>query len=80
METVNMHEAKTHFSKLIAQVEEGGTVVIAKAGKPVARIVPIAEPSKAALPELGFLKGQFKAPPDIKKAFEDEINEMFYGK
>ena len=47
--TVNVHEAKTHLSKLLEQVEAGGEVVIARAGKPVARLVPVARPGKRIL-------------------------------
>ena len=47
--TVNVHEAKTHLSKLLEQVEAGGEVVIARAGKPVARLVPVARAGKRIL-------------------------------
>ncbi len=48
--TLNIHEAKTHFSKIIARVQRGEDVVIAKAGKPVARVVPISSPKKPRRP------------------------------
>ena len=56
MKTVNIHEAKTHLSKLVAAVEAGGEVVLARAGKPVARLVPYTEP----LPQrrFGSMKGR----------------------
>jgi prevent-host-death family protein len=60
---VNIHEAKTHFSKLIEEVERGEEIVIARAGKPVAKLVPIeAEPPPR---KLGFLKGQIWMSDDF---------------
>lgn len=58
MRQVNVHAAKTHLSRLIEEVEAGETVILARAGKPVARIVPIeVEPSSG---RIGFLKGHVK--------------------
>jgi prevent-host-death family protein len=58
MRQVNVHAAKTHLSRLIEEVERGETVILARAGKPVAKIVPIAvEPSSG---RIGFLKGHVK--------------------
>lgn len=56
MTTVNIHEAKTHLSRLLERVASGEEIVIAKAGKPVARLVPIAD--KAGPRPLGFVKGR----------------------
>lgn len=80
MQTVNIHEAKTHLSKLIAKAVEGESFIIAKAGKPMVRVTAIEEPPPPQVSRLGFLKGQFKVPDDIKTMFKDEIEEMFYGK
>jgi prevent-host-death family protein len=76
MKTVNVHEAKTHLSRLLEGVANGESFVIAKSGKPVARVVPILE--KPAQ-RIGFLKGMFEVPDDIDTPFEKEIEEMFYG-
>ena len=73
---VNIHEAKTNLSRLLDRVAEGGEVVIAKAGKPVAKLVPIAPAKRVRKP--GFLKGKIKIaadfdaplPPDLLDAFE----------
>ena len=66
--TVNVHEAKTHLSKLLERVEAGDEVIIAKAGRPVARLMPFARPGKRALgldAGLGFISADFDAPlPD----------------
>lgn len=80
METVNIHDAKTHFSKLIARAQKGESVMIAKAGRPVARIVPVEpEQAKPRHPRIGFLKGLGSVPRDIKTPYAKEIEEMFYG-
>lgn len=46
MQTVNIHEAKTHLSRLLNQVHAGAEIVIAKAGRPLAKLVPIEKPTK----------------------------------
>ena len=46
MQTINIHEAKTHLSRLLEQVAGGEEIVIAKAGKPIARLVPLEAPPK----------------------------------
>lgn len=74
---VNMHQAKTRLSKLVKQAEQGEDVLLARAGKPVARIVPIAPEKPTG--RIGFLEGQFNVPDDIKTPFAEEIEEMFYG-
>ncbi len=76
MQTVNIHEAKTHFSKLVDAASKGEVIIIAKAGKPTARLVPIEEPAKPAR-RFGALAGQFTMPEDFDRFAEDEIAEMF---
>lgn len=79
MTTVNMHDAKTHFSRLINRVESGEEIIIAKAGKPVARIVPLAGESKKRRPgsakgRIVIDKGFFEPlPDDVLKAFENSM-------
>lgn len=80
MATVNIHEAKTHLSRLLERVAKGETIVIAKAGKPMARLTPLASREETAKRRIGFLDGQFKVPDDFDTMFADEIEEMFYGK
>ena len=77
MSTVNIHEAKTHLSRLLEQVAKGETVIIAKAGKPVARLVPLEAPSGAA--RLGFMAGQISVPDDFDEMGREEIEKMFNG-
>lgn len=74
-ETVNLHEAKTHLSRLVEQAAQGREFVIAKAGKPMVRVVAITPPS--ARRKLGFMAGQGVATADIKEAFAAEVTAMF---
>ena len=78
--TINIHEAKTHFSRLIERAENGETLIIARAGKPVARIVPLEKPVVDTSRRIGFMEGEFKVPDDFDTMMQDEIEEMFYGK
>ena len=79
MLTVNIHEAKTHMSRLIAEVEAGGEVVFARAGKPVVKLVRVDSVIAPRKPRLGMLEGQMIVPDDIKTMFKDDIEAMFYG-
>lgn len=72
---VNVHEAKTHFSKLLERVAKGEEIVIAKAGKPVARLVPINQPPPR---KFGTLRGMVTIPEDFD-APDPEIEAMFEG-
>ncbi len=75
MYTVNVHEAKTNLSKLLALVLEGKEVVIAKAGKPVAKIVHYEE--KLEPRKMGLLKGKIWISDDFDDE-DEEINKLFY--
>ncbi len=77
MKSVNVHEAKTHFSRLLAKVERGGEVVIARAGKPVARLVAIELP--ATLPTLGADVGAFVVPADFDAPLPADLLDAFEG-
>ena len=74
-DTVNIHEAKTHLSRLVEQAAKGREFVIAKAGKPMVRVVPIEAPP--VLRALGFLAGQGNIEADVKAAFAEDIDAMF---
>jgi prevent-host-death family protein len=75
MRTVNIHEAKTNLSRLVDAAAKGESFIIAKAGKPLVKVVPIDAPT--AKKRLGFLEGQFTVPDDFDTMFQDEIEEMF---
>lgn len=76
MQTVNIHEAKTHLSRLVDQAANGEEIIIARAGKPVARLVPLA-PVEAQPRTLGLGKGQFSLPREFDTLSADEIVRMF---
>lgn len=65
MKTVNIHEAKTHLSRLLDAVADGETFVIAKAGRPLAKVVPLGASDKNAPQRLGFFTGQVIVPADF---------------
>lgn len=75
--TVNIHEAKTQLSKLIARATNGEEIVIAKAGKPLVRLTQVDAESQKR--KLGILDGLYDVPEDIDTPFEAEISKMFYG-
>ncbi len=77
--TVNIHEAKTHLSRLIAEAIKGEPFIIAKAGKPVVKVTAIDAPEPAAKRRLGFLAGQFSVPEDFDQMGADEIVAAFEG-
>lgn len=77
MPTVNIHEAKTHLSRLVERAVAGEPVVIAKAGKPLAKVVPLDAPAGGAVRRLGFLRGEFVVPEDFDRMAGDEITRQF---
>ncbi|MDH3728631.1 MAG: type II toxin-antitoxin system Phd/YefM family antitoxin [Myxococcales bacterium] len=72
---VNVHEAKTHFSKLLRLVQSGQAIIIAKASKPIARIVPLSEAAPSGRP-FGAYKGWIECAPDAFDA-SDEVADLF---
>lgn len=79
MQTVNIHEAKTHLSRLIDQAVKGESFIIAKAGKPMVRVVAIEEVPEHKPQRLGFMRGKGKIPDDFDTMFAKEIEDMFYN-
>ena len=75
MLTVNIHEAKTQLSKLVDRAAKGEPFVIAKAGKPLVKVVALDAPKTPR--RLGFLKGQFKVPEDFNTMGQTEIAKLF---
>ena len=78
MRTVNMHQAKTHLSRLVREAVDGQPFVIARAGKPLVRVTAVEEAPRKRL--IGCLDGQFSVPDDFDTMFADEIQAMFEGK
>ena len=77
MDTVNIHEAKTHLSRLIEEVAAGGEVVIAKNGVPRARLVPLERGRKV---RFGVLKGKIRYPDDVDKPLPARVLALFEGR
>ena len=75
MKSVNIHEAKTHLSRLVERVEAGEEFIIAKAGRPAARLVPIATARKPI--RIGGLKSVLRVPDDFDTMLEGEIASLF---
>jgi len=73
---VNIHEAKTQLSMLIEKVAGGESFIIAKAGKPMARVIPFAQTQKQTK-RVGFLAGQIEIPDDFDQIGQSEIEEIF---
>jgi prevent-host-death family protein len=80
MRTINIHQAKTHLSRLVEEAAQGESFVIAKAGKPMVLVTQLNAPEAKPKRRLGMLEGQMTVPDDIKTMFREEIEEMFYGK
>lgn len=80
MTTVNIYEAKTNLSKLLEKVQNGETVVIAKAGKPIADLKPYEAPKNQV--KFGTAKGrkEMDIPDDVFDGIDSEIMEIFFGK
>ncbi len=78
MQTVNLFHAKTHLSKLIEQIVSGeeNEIIIARNGKPVARVLPITQPDTSR--RIGIAKDEFVVPDDIDQS-NDDIARLFTG-
>lgn len=74
----NIHEAKTNLSRIVDEVAAGAEVIIAKAGKPMARLSPIEAPIKTK--KLGRLKGRIKVPADFNAPLDEETLRQFEGR
>ncbi len=79
MRTVNVHEAKTHLSRLIQTAAEGEPFIIARAGKPVVKVTAVEAPDSAAGRRIGFLAGQISVPDDFNRMCEVDIQAIFTG-
>jgi prevent-host-death family protein len=77
MQTVNIHEAKTHLSRLIDQAAKGEPFVIAKAGKPLVKVTALDTPATGLTRRLGFMAGQITVPDDFDRMGSAEIEQLF---
>jgi prevent-host-death family protein len=79
MTTVNIHEAKTHLSRLVDKAARGESFIIAKAGKPLVKVVPLDSPTGGRKRRIGFMKGRIKVPRDFDRMGSAEIERLFGG-
>ena len=80
MPTINIHAAKTHFSRLVDEAAAGAEIVIAKAGKPVARLVSLTPVEERPKRRLGALAGLASVPPDFDAPLPDAVLDAFEGR
>lgn len=79
MLTVNIHDAKTQLSKLVAQAAKGESFIIAKAGKPMVKVVALGKAELGTRSRLGFMTGDFSVPDDFDRMGSGEIEQLFAG-
>ena len=80
MSIVNIHEAKTHLSRLIERALAGEPQVIGKAGKPLVKLVRLEAPDASRMRRLGFLRGELRVPDDFDRMHAEEIQAIFGGR
>ncbi len=77
MQTFNIHEAKTHLSRLVDQAAKGEPFVIAKAGTPLVKVVALTAPESSQMKRRGFMEGQISVPDDFDVMGRTEIEQLF---
>ena len=80
MKQVNIHEAKTNLSRLVDEASKGEPFVIAKAGKPLVKVMALDAPAPGKARRLGFLSGDVLVPDDFDRMGEAEIARLFGGR
>ncbi|MGB9415847.1 MAG: type II toxin-antitoxin system prevent-host-death family antitoxin [Acidobacteriaceae bacterium] len=79
MQSYNIHEAKTQLSRLVEQAAKGESFVIAKAGKPMVKVIALDAPEPSQMKRFGFMAGQIKVPADFNVLGAEEIQKLFEG-
>lgn len=79
MTTVNIHKAKTHLSRLVDEAAQGKPFIIAKAGKPMVKVIALDAPSGKQVRRLGFLQGELSIPEDFNTIGRKRIEKLFGG-
>jgi prevent-host-death family protein len=80
MLAVNIHEAKTHLSRLVEEAAHGKAFIIAKAGKPMVKVIPYSEQEGSPGGRLGFMEGEISVPDDFDQMGGEIISALFEGK
>lgn len=79
MQTYNIHDAKTQLSRLVAQAAKGESFVIAKAGKPMVKVMALGTPDASRIKRFGFMAGHIQVPDDFDRMGEDHVLTLFQG-
>lgn len=79
MRKVNIHEAKTHLSRLVADAARGEAFIIAKNGRPLVKVVPLDEDEQGTSRRLGFMLGEIEVPEDFDTMGAEVIEDLFGG-
>jgi prevent-host-death family protein len=79
MQTINIHEAKTHLSRLVEEAAKGNTFIIAKAGKPMVKVSPLSEEELKGAEKLGFMSGEILVPDNFDSLEAPAIMRLFEG-
>lgn len=79
MRSVNIHEAKTHLSRLVEDAAHGQAFIISKAGRPMVKVVPFTEGEQHVTQRLGFMAGEIAVPDDFDSMSAAAIAELFEG-
>ena len=79
MRTFNMHEAKTHLSRLVEAAANGEPFIIARAGKPVVKVVAVEAPGAESVRRVGFMAGKISVREDFDRMGSEEIKALFEG-
>ncbi len=79
MRVVNMHEAKTHLSRLVQSAAQGEPFIIARAGTPMVKVVAVDAPEPGTMRRTGFLSGVVSSPDDFDRMGSSEIERLFEG-
>ncbi len=77
MQTYNIHDAKTQLSRLVEQAAQGEPFIIAKAGKPMVKVIALNAPEPTQIKRFGFMAGQIQVPNDFDQMGEKEIIKIF---
>ena len=80
MLTINIHDAKTQLSKLVELAAQGESFIIAKAGKPMVKVVPLGKVEVGTATRLGFMAGEFSVPDDFDQMGSGEVESQFTGR
>lgn len=79
MDTINIHQAKTHLSRLVEKAARGESFIIAKAGKPMVKVVPLDAEEQSKSSHIGFMDGLYEIPDEFDTMGAEEIRKMFEG-